>query len=437
MGLRMPQFGEANVGWLPAALAALDGTEPDETVYQAKLSEAKVKAGRQLVGKSAFGCISCHDIAGIANHGTRGPDLALMDQRVRYEWYRRWMEQAQRMQPGTRMPDFFAHGKSILTTVLGGDVDAQAEAIWAYLSLGPGLPLPEGLEPPPGLVLAVKDRPVLLRTFMPDAGARAIAVGYPGGVSIAFDAATCRLAYAWSGPFLDASPVWNDRGGNPAHVLGARFWTAPPGCTWASTTSGEPPDFAALARDPAYGAGVKEGEVYQGPRRLSFLSYTLDKAGLPTFHYRVGPGDGSALEVRERPEPLPHSLAVGLTRHFHVTAPAQSTPWLCAAQTEHEPRVLDRSKGSLVPLDLKNGTLELPAAGHLLILRQNGDRLAALELSTPSQGFYWTLRREGNTWRALVRLPGSAEKAEWDLDVHIWIVPRDDLNLLKEIHAGR
>jgi mono/diheme cytochrome c family protein len=436
MGLRMPQFGEANVGWLPAALAALEGTEPDETVHQVKLNGAKVGAGRQLVGKSAFGCISCHDIAGIANRGTRGPDLSLMDQRVRYEWYRLWLEQAQRMQPGTRMPEFFPHGKSTLSTVLGGDADAQAEAIWAYLSLGPGLPLPEGLEPPPGLVLAVKDRPILLRTFMPDAGARAMAVGYPGGVSIAFDAATCRLTYAWSGAFLDASPVWNDRGGNPAKVLGSRFWTAPPGCSWAVTTSSAP-DFTALARDPAYGAGVPEGEVYQGPRRLSFLGYAVDKAGMPAFRYRVQSAEGLALEIRERPEPLPHALAVGLTRHFHVTALAQSTPWLCAAQTERDPRVLDLSKGALLPLDLKSGTLEIPAAGHLLLLRQPGERLAALELSTASQGVYWTLRREGNTWRALARLPGSAERMEWDLDIHIWIVPRDDLNLLKELHAGK
>ena len=56
------------------------------------------------------------------------------------------------------------------------------------------------------------------------------AVGYPGGVSVAYDMATCRLAYAWSGNFLDASPAWNDRGGSPANLLGPRFWLAPPGC---------------------------------------------------------------------------------------------------------------------------------------------------------------------------------------------------------------
>ena len=68
------------------------------------------------------------------------------------------------MQPGTRMPTVFPEGKSPLDSVLNGDAKAQAEAVWAYLSLGPGLPLPDGLEPPKGLILSVKDRPYILRT---------------------------------------------------------------------------------------------------------------------------------------------------------------------------------------------------------------------------------------------------------------------------------
>jgi mono/diheme cytochrome c family protein len=137
MGLRMPQFGAANVGKLPEALAALEGTEPDDTVHTVPQSAAKVAAGRRLVGKNALGCVSCHDLAGTASTGTRGPDLASMNQRVRYDWYRRWLEQPQRMAPGTRMPSVFTNGKSLVADVLDGSGDAQAEAMWAYLSLEP------------------------------------------------------------------------------------------------------------------------------------------------------------------------------------------------------------------------------------------------------------------------------------------------------------
>src|SRR5262249_50805855 len=151
-------FGEANVGKLADALAYLEGTEPDETVYKSALSAPVIDAGKHLVGKNAFGCISCHDLAGIPNTGTRGPDLAYMNQRVRYDWYLRWLSEAQRMQPGTRMPTVFLDGKTQLGNVLDGKADSQADAMWAYLSLGPTLPLPVGLEPAiKGRIMSVTD----------------------------------------------------------------------------------------------------------------------------------------------------------------------------------------------------------------------------------------------------------------------------------------
>jgi cbb3-type cytochrome oxidase cytochrome c subunit len=148
MGLRMPQFGEIHVGQLADALAALEGTEADGVIHKVALTAGKLEAGRQLVGKNAFGCISCHDIAGIPTTGTRGPDLATTSQRVRYHWYLRWLEQPQRMQPGTRMPAVIADGKSLVGNVLNGNSEAQAEAMWGYLSQGNKLLLPVGVENP-------------------------------------------------------------------------------------------------------------------------------------------------------------------------------------------------------------------------------------------------------------------------------------------------
>jgi mono/diheme cytochrome c family protein len=134
MSLRMPQFGPANVGKLPEHLAALEGTACDETIHTVPRTEAAVAAGRRLVGKTAFACASCHDLAGTPGSGTRGPDLASMNRRVRYDWYRRWLEQPQRVAPGTLMPSLFTNGRSPLDSVLGGSADAQAEAMWAYLT---------------------------------------------------------------------------------------------------------------------------------------------------------------------------------------------------------------------------------------------------------------------------------------------------------------
>jgi cytochrome c553/cytochrome c551/c552 len=436
MSLRMPQFGEANVGALPDQVAALEGTLSDEEVHKTALSATKIEAGRKLIGKSAFGCISCHDLAGIANTGTRGPDLAGMNQRVRYEWYLRWLEQPQRMQPGTRMPQVFTDGKSLLASVLHGEATGQADAMWGYLSLGPGLPLPEGMDAPKGMVLTVKDKPYLLRTFMPDAGSRAVAIGFPNGVSAAFDAHTCRLAYAWSGQFLDASPVWDGRGGNPAHVLGPHIWNAPAGCPVGATTSNEPPDFAARAKDPAFGGALPEGKVFDGVPLLHFDGYSEDKAGAPTFRYHLQAGTDDRLDVSEHLESLRSGTAAGVARRFALQIPAEQVTWLLVGESAAEPRLLD-ARGTPAALDLKAGTAETPTAGKALLLPEDGDHAIVLRLAEAPAGAVWRIQKRNAGWMALVRIPASADAIKPQIDLHVWAPYRNEPELIKELFTAR
>jgi mono/diheme cytochrome c family protein len=436
MALRMPQFGDANVGRLPDQVDAAEGAEADDAVYKTPLTAAKIEAGRTLIGKSAFGCISCHDLAGIPNTGTRGPDLAGMNQRVRYEWYQRWLEQPQRIQPGTRMPQVFTDGKSLLPTVLNGDAAAQADALWGYLSLGPGLPMPDGIGPPKGMAITVKDKPYLLRTFMPDAGSRAVAVGFPSGVSAAFDAHTCRLAYAWTGQFLDASPVWDGRGGNPAHVLGPHIWNAPAGCPVAATPSNEPPDFAARAKDPDFGAPLPEGQLFKGVQLVHFDGYDLDKEGAPTFRYHLQAGTDDRLGVSERLEALRNGAAAGVARHFTLELPGKQTAWLLAGECGGEPKSLD-AKGAAQLLDLKSGPADFPAAGKALLLPQDGDRVTVLTLPAAPDGTTWRVQKGGAGWQVLVRVPAAAADGKPRLDLNVWAPYRNEPDLLKELLSAR
>jgi mono/diheme cytochrome c family protein len=430
MNLRMPQFGAGHVGKLPEAIAALEGTTPDDGVHTVKLTPETLKVGRQLIGKNnGYGCIACHDIAGVPNSGTRGPDLAHTAQHVRYEWYRRWLESAQRMDPGTKMPSIILDGRTMLDTVLGGNADAQAEAMWAYLSLGPTLPLPEGLQPLKGLTLTVADRPVVLRTFMPEAGSRAVAVGYPGGVSTVFDAAQCRLAYTWTGNFLDVSPVWAGRGGNPAKVLGTKFWTAPPGCPWGLGEKG-PPDFAAQAKDPLFGALLPEGQVYQGERILYFEGYKLDNAGQPTFSYRLGADEKKSVKIMEQPLPLRSSAAVGLERHFKVDLQPGPDVWLHLGAAK-KVRLLD-AKGNEVTL---NKTGELPP-DHAIVLPQDGDRALVLTVSGGPAALRWRLRAQDGGWQVLLHLPGG-QRAQMVFGFRVWSLSRDEPALLKELLTAK
>jgi cbb3-type cytochrome oxidase cytochrome c subunit len=428
--LRMPQYGPAQVGHLPHGLAALEGVAPDDSVHAVKRTPEAVAAGRAIIGKGGLGCISCHDIAGVPNTGTRGPDLATVGQRVRYDWYERWLHQPLRMAPGTRMPQAFVDGKSTLTTVLNGDPKAQAEAMWAYLSLGPGLPLPEGMEPPKGLLLAVTDRPQLLRTFLPDAGTRAVAVGYPGGVSLAFDADRCRLAYGWAGNFLDASPVWNNRGGGLAKPLGPRFWAAPPGHPWGLTVNPDvPPDFLGRADSPAFGATLPESppRVYDGPRAVHFDGYRLDSAGRPTFRYRLTANpNGAELTVGETPVPVTSGVAAGVRRVFAVEAPAGYRAWFLAGVAAKEPRLIGTRHRP------KAGVAVPATAGVRVLLPSGNDAATVLEVADAPAGTEWRFEpRPGGGWLALLRLPEAQQPLKAAFAVTVWGLPKDDDELLK------
>ena len=435
MQLRMPQYGESNVAFLAEAFAHLEGTATDDTIVKLPLSTQTIQTGKQIVGKGGLGCISCHDIGGVANTGTRGPDLATINQRVRYEWYDRWMHQPLRMAPGTRMPQAFVDGKSTLTTVLNGDPKGQAEAMWSYLSLGPGLPLPEGLEPPKGLIIAVKERPEVLRTFMPDAGAKAIAVGYPGGVNLAFSADQCRLAYAWAGNFLDASPVWNNRGGAPAKLLGPKFWTAPPSHPWGLTTNPRiPPDFLARANNPAFGLPLplEPARIYDGPMSVHFDGYTLDKSGRPTFRYSLDEGGmGAMLRIAETPAPVKASAATGFARQFALEAPAGYYSWFLAGQSTKDPRVL----GTPTPvLDLKADEPLVSAAGARVVLPQDADRAIVLEVLGAPAGSVWRLiPKPGGGWLAMLQLPETKDVWKGSFELVLWSLPKDDDSLIKDL----
>ncbi len=434
MTLRMPQYGQDCVGTLPEALPALEGAVADDAIGRAEFTAEKLTAGRTLAGKSGHGCISCHDISGQSGGGTRGPDLATTNKRVRYDWYTRWMHQPQRIAPGTKMPQVLIDGQSLLKTVYDGDGPKQLEALWAYFSLGPGLPLPSGMEPPKGVVVNASERPEILRTFMPDnAGTKCVAVAFPSGLNVVFDSEQGRLAYAWSGNFLEMSNVWNGRGGNPARTLGAKFWTAPLGNPWSVSDSRETPDFDKQTKNPAYGLPLPDGKTYTGPKAVTFAGYTLDRGGNPTFKYRVTPDEGqSTLLVAETPQPVQVTLANGVVRKFAVERPAGKTVWFRAGDSTQEPRIYDRAGKKLNPFDNADG--EQPASGTTVVLPVAGDRATVLMLENPSTGTVWRIvKRSAGAYEVLIRFPEPKENMKVEFALKAWSLPRDDEKLIQEL----
>jgi mono/diheme cytochrome c family protein len=300
MDLRMPHFGEANVAPLVGGFAAAAGAVPGDGDLAAAPPDL-VRDGAKLVGRAegAFSCISCHDFKDYVSLGTRGPDLTEMSARMKPEWFRRWMRDPGRLQPGTAMPAFFG-------STAPAEAERRIDLLWAGLTAGKDMPTPAGFEAAASFRLAVTDDPVVVRTFMPDASPRAIAVGLPGGTSYCWDADACRLRYAWRGDFLNMAPAWAGRGGLPAVVLGERFWTAA--------------DAFPLRIGDASKVPAPKYRAYRLVQKIPEFLYTLD--GVEVAERITAARDGLAIEYRVKDPPGDVWFVPGSEKSVSFTASA-------------------------------------------------------------------------------------------------------------------
>ncbi|WP_345247659.1 plastocyanin/azurin family copper-binding protein [Nibrella saemangeumensis] len=142
--------------------------------------------------------------------------------------------------------------------------------------------------------------PAMYRTFMPDCGPAAIAVGLPavnGGPqqSYCWDAGSCRLRYAWSGGFVDNNEHWSGKGQLLTKVVGEIFYREKTGFPWRIGSSDTVPE----------------------PR---FLGYRL-VSRYPEFRYRVGD-----IDVRELIRPVVNGR--GFVRQFTLSPSQQALTFL-------------------------------------------------------------------------------------------------------------
>lgn len=163
--------------------------------------------------------------------------------------------------------------------------------------------------------------PAVYRTFMPDCGPAAIAVGLPGpegGQSYVFDAGQCRLRYAWSGGFVDNADQWDGNGRRLSKIVGEIYFRDTAGFPWRVGTDTQPPQF-------------------KGYRLINRY---------PEFRYIV-----SGVEVRELIKPL--ASGRGLVRTFTLSPTKQPISFLATAPPGIQ---LKPSVGRL-----QNGEVRLPA----------------------------------------------------------------------------
>ena len=144
------------------------------------------------------------------------------------------------------------------------------------------------------------DAPVntVLRSFMnlPDTNriTHAISVGHPEQTHYTYDLSTGHLVQAWRGGFLDATPMWHNRGNGTSRPLGSLIYFGRP---LPEVARLESPD-AAWPLDTT-GSGFRT------------RGYTLDQYDLPVFHYEL-----TGTSVTDAIRPLPEGN--GFRRTFQI-----------------------------------------------------------------------------------------------------------------------
>ncbi len=139
---RMPDFGAAWAELLTQGLTQEHGCPPNYPAYPPPQKDL-ADIGQSLVGKipnQSFGCVQCHAVgsqAPLAPFEAPAINFMHVTERLREDYYYRWIHDPLRVDPETKMPRFDdADGKTGLTTIFDGDSHRQYEAIWNYLLTG-------------------------------------------------------------------------------------------------------------------------------------------------------------------------------------------------------------------------------------------------------------------------------------------------------------
>ena len=277
LNTRMPQFGAVPVGQLAELFVALDRhAQPIKPATDPR--DVLVEAGRKLTGTDGLSCIGCHRFNKQPAHALQVLDLITTPGRLNEDWFRQFLRDPNRFHPGTRMPALWPGGRSAFPDLLGGDTDRQFAALWAYFAEGERAKFPEGLSRK-NMELVVGGEAVVYRGKLWEAGFRAIATGYPGGLNAAFDAEEMRLALLWRGRFLDAAPHWSVQGMASIQPLGTEVVVFPHGPALAVLADANAP----WPTESSKAAGMKFRGTQLDAQNRPTLLYAFRDVGVEDF----------------------------------------------------------------------------------------------------------------------------------------------------------
>jgi hypothetical protein len=85
--------------------------------------------------QQGFACTTCHGVGAknpTAAFEVQGLNLELAKNRLRYEWFMRWMDNPTSVTAGSKMPKYADQGKSP-NAAFDHDATQQFNSIWHYL----------------------------------------------------------------------------------------------------------------------------------------------------------------------------------------------------------------------------------------------------------------------------------------------------------------
>ena len=328
MTTRMPQYGTANLHYLPSLFSRLDvlsGTEmkiphPESRTDSEREREKLLRAaGRELLGDKGVNCVACHNFNGKAAHTNQGIDLLTSYPRLQPVWFNSYLRNPGAFRPRTVMPTAWPNGIAAHKTILDGNTDKQIEAIWYYLSLGTSAADPSGVRSV-STKLIVSEEAKTYRGRSRVAGFRGIAVGLPEKLSYAFNAETGTLSAIWPGEFISVN--WSGQGSGD-------FNPASEPITLAQDVS-----FVPLADEsaawPLLPVMTKEAKTNPNPLYpknvgYQFRGYFLGESSIPTFQYRIG-----TIEIEDRSAAAGSDEQRQLERVLQFDSPSPQTVWFRA-----------------------------------------------------------------------------------------------------------
>lgn len=140
LAARMPAFAPARAKHIAEGMSLEHGFSREDPA-EPQVDQALARIGQALSGRNGgFSCNNCHAIGSApptSAFEAQGVNFMYTQERMRPQFYMRWVMDPMRYEPGTRMPQYRdAQGTTAIRDTLGGDATQQFKAIWEYLRAG-------------------------------------------------------------------------------------------------------------------------------------------------------------------------------------------------------------------------------------------------------------------------------------------------------------